>query len=87
MSLYKVLAKILANRLRKVIGGPISDTQSAFISGKQILDDILIANEVVGDARNNKKEFVASEIFIEARRRRKEESPLMLFIPSEERKN
>jgi len=35
--MYKVLAKILANRLRAVIGSVVSDSQSAFVKGKQIL--------------------------------------------------
>jgi hypothetical protein len=42
-SLYKVLAKLLVNRLRKVIVTVISDSQSAFIRGIYILDDILIS--------------------------------------------
>ena len=33
-SLYKVLAKVLANRLRIVIGSVISESQSAFVKGK-----------------------------------------------------
>lgn len=53
--LYKVLAKVLANRLRKVIHLLIPDCQSAFVKGRQILDGILIANELVDDA---KKAFV-----------------------------
>jgi hypothetical protein len=55
-SLYKVLAKLLANRLRHVIGSVISDAQSAFVKNRQILDGILIANEVVDEARKSKKE-------------------------------
>jgi len=49
-SMYKILAKVLANRLRSVIDSVVSDTQSAFIKGRQILDGILIANEIVDEA-------------------------------------
>ena len=45
--LYKLLAKVLANRLKKIIGKVISPDQNAFIKGKQILDGSLIANEVI----------------------------------------
>lgn len=46
-SLYKIVAKVLAQRLKAVIGNLVSETQCAFIRGKQIFDGILIANEVI----------------------------------------
>ncbi|RVW40043.1 Transposon TX1 uncharacterized 149 kDa protein [Vitis vinifera] len=45
--LYKLLTKVLANRLKKVIGNVVSSDQNAFIKGRQILDASLIANEVI----------------------------------------
>jgi len=63
--MYKVLAKILANRLSAVIGSVVSDCQSAFVKGKQILDSILVANEVVDDARRLKKEMLLFKVDFE----------------------
>ncbi|GKC90249.1 RNA-directed DNA polymerase, eukaryota, reverse transcriptase zinc-binding domain protein, partial [Tanacetum coccineum] len=44
---YKVISKMLASRLAKVIGSVIGPNQSAFIEGRQILDGCLIANEII----------------------------------------
>ena len=42
--LYKILAKVLANRLRRVLPEIGSDIQGAFVDGRQILDSVLIAH-------------------------------------------
>lgn len=61
--MYKVLFKVLANRLRRVIHWLISDCQSAFIMGRQILDGI--ANEVVDNAKRRKREAVLFKVDFE----------------------
>ncbi|GJX30864.1 RNA-directed DNA polymerase, eukaryota, reverse transcriptase zinc-binding domain protein [Tanacetum coccineum] len=44
---YKIIAKILANRLAKVIDKIVSKEQSAFITSRQILDGPLILSEII----------------------------------------
>jgi hypothetical protein len=64
-SLYKILAKILANMLRLVIGSVTSESQTAFVKDRQILDGILIANEVVDEARKAKNELLLFKVDFE----------------------
>ncbi|GAU35673.1 hypothetical protein TSUD_162450 [Trifolium subterraneum] len=64
-SIYKILAKVLANRLRVVIGSVISESQTTFMQDRQILDGILIANEVVDEARKTKKELLLFKVDFE----------------------
>jgi len=56
--IYKVLAKILAHRLRVVIGRVVSDSQSTFVKGKKILDGILVVNEAVDEAHPLQKKML-----------------------------
>lgn len=43
--MYKVISKLLAGRLSKVLGSIISENQTAFLKGRNILDGVVVLNE------------------------------------------
>lgn len=63
--LYKIVANILALRLKKVIGGVIGEEQSAYVEGRNILDGPLIINEVCSWAKRAKKKILLLKVDFE----------------------
>ncbi|KAJ0870075.1 putative RNA-directed DNA polymerase [Helianthus annuus] len=61
----KVVSKVLANRLKKVISSLVNDTQTAYIEGGSILDGPLIINELVSWGRKCKKKMLLFKVDFE----------------------
>lgn len=52
---HKVTSKVLANKLKPLLNAITENEQSAFIGGRQIQDNILIAQEVLHQRRVHKR--------------------------------
>nr|GEW60206.1 RNA-directed DNA polymerase, eukaryota, reverse transcriptase zinc-binding domain protein [Tanacetum cinerariifolium] len=62
---YKIIAKVLANRLAKVIDSVIGHEQSAFIKNRQILDGPLMVSEVIQWCKRKKSKLLIYKIDFE----------------------
>ena len=59
---YKVIAKVLARRLKGVMPGLVGETQCAFVSGRHISDCALIACEAMHWMKQKKKAGVVIKL-------------------------
>jgi hypothetical protein len=63
--LYKLVAKVLATRLARVLGELIPRTQSAFLKGRQLVEGVVVVNEVIDFARKEGKECMIFKVDFE----------------------
>ena len=61
----KVVSKVLAERMKKVMDAIVSNEQSAFVKGRNILDGPLIVNEVLSWAKRTRKKLFLLKVDLE----------------------
>ncbi|GJS13041.1 RNA-directed DNA polymerase, eukaryota [Tanacetum coccineum] len=63
--MYKIIAKILANQLVRVLGDLVNEVQSTFIANRQILDGPFILDELIHWCKSKKKETMIFKVDFE----------------------
>eukprot|EP00253_Pinus_taeda_P036000 PITA_36000 len=53
--IYKVISKVIANRLKPLLPMLISPEQSGYVEGRQILDGIILSNEIIHSLKLSKQ--------------------------------
>eukprot|EP00253_Pinus_taeda_P016575 PITA_16575 len=71
---YKIISKMIANRLKPLLLALVSEEKTGFVEGRQILNNIIQAHEVVHSLKSNKKVDSFSILL--------NDSPYRTFMPS-----
>ena len=63
--MYKIISKVLANRLKKILKEVTDESQSAFVLGRSITNNVLVAFETmhcVDQKRKGKEALMAVKL-------------------------
>ena len=65
--IYKVVSKIIVNRIRPHIGKLVAPIQTAFVPGRKDIDNVLLAQELFYalDRKKGKDEYMAIKVDLE----------------------
>ncbi|XP_019257859.1 PREDICTED: uncharacterized protein LOC109236094 [Nicotiana attenuata] len=64
-SIYKIISKVLSNRLKKVLDVSVSSSENAYVEGRQILNATLVENELVDSRRKNREPDLLCKLDLE----------------------
>lgn len=53
--IYKVISKVISNRLKPLLPLLISSEQSGYVEGRQIMDGILLTHEIIHSVKHSKQ--------------------------------
>lgn len=53
--MYKIISKILANKIRVVLPKVIGEQQMAFLEGRQLSEGVVLASEIIDEVKKEKK--------------------------------
>ena len=51
---YKIISKVIANKLKPLLPALVSEEKTDYVEGRQILNNIIQAHEVVHSLKSNK---------------------------------
>lgn len=60
--MYKILAKLLARRIKGALTKVIDKRQSVFLEGRNLFHSVLVENEPVDEARRRKKKCLVFKV-------------------------
>ncbi|XP_058759850.1 uncharacterized protein LOC131633146 [Vicia villosa] len=64
-SIYKILAKLLTARIKRVVSKLVSPNQTAFVPGRNMMDGVLMVNEILDWAKRKKRNCLLLKVDFE----------------------